>query len=248
MARFDGKTVLITGGTSGIGLAAAKRIVEEGGTVGLTGMNAERLEQAAKTVPGAKVLKNDAGDPEAAKALADWAQAELGPLHGVFLNAGQGGFQDIEAEDALAHWNRLMDVNGRGPYLQAGALAPHIADHGSLVITGSVAYVRGMAGAAAYAATKAAVRAMVRCMASHFGPRGIRVNALTPGATRTNFGADVMPADKRAEFEERVAQIALLKRLGTAEEVAAVACFLLSDESSFVTGSEYIADGGATLY
>ncbi len=247
MARFDGKTVLITGGTSGIGLAAAQRIAAEGGTVGLTGMNPDHIAAAEKSIPGAKVLRNDAGDVEAAQELADWAKAELGVLHGVFLNAGAGGFREIDAPDALEHWDRLMDINARGPFLHAARLSPLIADNGSIVITGSVAPYRGMSGAAAYGATKAAVRAMVRHMATHFAPRGIRVNALTPGATRTNFGVGAMPEDQREAFEARVAQIALLKRLGTAEEVAAVGCFLLSDDASFVTGSEYIADGGATL-
>ncbi|QFS84075.1 Levodione reductase [Roseivivax sp. THAF40] len=247
MARFDGKRVLITGGTSGIGLATAKRIADEGGTVAVTGTSQEHLDEAKEALPeGTLVLKNDARDPEAAKALAKTVKEEMGGLDGLYLNAGFGKFWDteeIEADD----FDKIMDVNVRGPVLQMAALKPMLNDDGAVLLTSSVAGYLGQAEGAVYGATKIACYALARSWASDLAPKGIRVNAVAPGPIDTRFFAGTgMDEQKQDEFVEQVKQAVPLGRVGTAEEVAGVTCFLLSDDASYVTGSEYFVDGGMT--
>jgi NAD(P)-dependent dehydrogenase (short-subunit alcohol dehydrogenase family) len=186
---------------------------------------------------------NDAGDPAAADHLAG-VVGEIGRLDGLWLNAG---FADVADVDAVDHalFDRMMAVNVRGPVLQLARLDDHLRDGASVVVTASTSAYEGAAAASVYAATKGAVISLARCWASHFGPRSIRVNSLVPGPIDTAF-RDFMPSDVRESFEEDVAGRTSLGRVGQPAEAAAVALFLLSDESSFVTGSQYPVDGGLT--
>ncbi len=247
MARFDGKRILITGGTSGIGLATAKRIAEEGGTVAVTGTSEAHLEEARKALPeGTLVIKNDASDPEAAKALARQVKDEMGNLDGLYLNAGYGTFWDTEDIDADG-FDHIMNVNVRGPVLQMAELKPMLNDDGAVLLTSSVAGYLGQAEGAVYGATKIACYALARSWASDLAGRGIRVNSVAPGPIDTRFFAGTgMDEDQQKDFVEQVKQAVPLGRVGTAEEVAGVTTFLLSDDSSYVTGSEYFVDGGMT--
>lgn len=169
MQRFDGKTILITGGTSGIGKATAERIASEGGKVIVTGTNEGRLDEVRQSIPGVTAIKNDAGDPDAAKALA----AEVGELDGVFFNAGFGLFHPL-AEITAENYAEQMDVNVRGPILQAAALSNQLKDGASLVINTSVVQQMSMPGSALYGASKSAMRYLVKNLASELGPRGDR--------------------------------------------------------------------------
>ena len=244
MQRFRDKSVVITGGSSGIGLAAAKRIMEEGGSVLITGSNQARLDGVAAELPGVHILQNDAARPEAADALAQEAGRLFGKVDALFLNAGVG------AGSPLGHitpevYRNIMDLNVGGPLFGTQAMAPLLRDGGSILITASIAKDKGLPASALYGATKGAVRSLARGFAYDLAPRQIRVNTLSPGPIATDFFSRLgLPEEQLAAVEQHMAGSNPLGRLGTVQEAAAVAVFLLSDEASYVTGSDYFVDGG----
>jgi NAD(P)-dependent dehydrogenase (short-subunit alcohol dehydrogenase family) len=245
MGRFSDKRILITGGTSGIGLAGALRIAEEGGAVGVTGLSEEHLAEARRVLPpDSAVLSNDAADPAAADALAAEVR-RTGLLDGLWLNAGIAAVAAIDEVDA-AFFDRMMNANVRGPILQIAKLAEYLKPGASVVLTSSTSAYERAPVASVYAATKGAIVSAARCWASALSGRQIRVNVLVPGAIDTHF-RDFMSTDFRKQFEDDVVSRVPLSRIGAPEEAAAVALFLLSDEASYVTGSQYLVDGGLTM-
>lgn len=249
--RFEGKRFLITGGTNGIGLATAKRIVAEGGEVGVTGYSQKNLDQAgAELPPTSLVMRNDASDPDSIAELKE-AVEKMGQIDGLFLNAGYGGVTPI-GHTSVEDFDRMMNTNVRGPVLQMNALAPLVKDGGSILMTSSVAPYLGGPANSVYSATKACNASMARNWAAELAPRNIRVNAVAPGPIETGFGgrfadeSNMTKEDVDGFFQRIMSQVPL-QRMGKAEEVAAVACFLLSDDASYVTGSEYMVDGGMTM-
>ncbi|MEM9233533.1 MAG: SDR family oxidoreductase, partial [Pseudomonadota bacterium] len=232
----------------GIGFATAKRIAEEGGHVALTGRNPKRLEEAKASLPEKTiVLQNDAADPEAAKILAATVKDEMGGIDHLFLNAGHGivaGTTDNNAE----LYDSMMDANVKGPVLQMAELAPMITDKGSVVLTASVVEYLGFGTGGIYAVSKAALTTLARSFAADLAPRGIRVNSVAPGPIETGFFDSTGMSEEEMEgFAQHVLQSLPLGRFGKAEEVAAVVTFLLSDDASYVTGSQYMVDGGMTM-
>lgn len=244
-ARFSGKRVLITGGSSGMGRAGARRVAAEGGRVTVTGQTPAHLEATRRELPdGSAVLRNDSGDPAAVGELVDAVRA-MGGLDGLWLNAAFatiGPLEDITAEG----FDRMMAVNVRGPMLQLAALSPLLKPGASIVVTSSSSTYEGADATSLYGATKGAIIAMVRSWARQLAPRRIRVNSIVPGPIDTNFRR-FLPDDVRRQFEAGVVDLVPLQRMGSADEAAAVALFLLSDDSSYVSGSQYAVDGGMMM-
>ncbi len=229
-----------------MGLAGALRVCREGGRVAVTGQKAERLTDSQTGLPAESlILKNDAGrettGDELAAAIAGW-----GRLDGLWLNAGFATIGEPESITA-GDFDRMMQVNVRGPMLQLAALSPLLYPGASVVITASSSVYEGAAVTSLYAATKGALVAMARSWATALAARNIRVNVLVPGPIDTGF-RDFMPAEVREGFEDFVLKQVPLKRVGTPDEAAAVALFLLSDDASYVTGSQFAADGGLVRY
>jgi 3alpha(or 20beta)-hydroxysteroid dehydrogenase len=245
MARFDGKVVLVSGGARGQGAAEARMLVAEGARVVLGDvLEAEGERLAAELGPNARFLRQDV------TAEADWARlvsaAEAmggGGLHGMVNNAGIYVPRTLMETDAEL-FERHMRVNQLGCFLGIKAVVPAMerSGGGSIVNISSTAGLRGSARAFAYGATKWALRGMTKSAALELAPRGIRVNSVHPGPIDTAM----LHIRSEAENAERVAQVPM-RRMGTAEEVARLVLFLLSDESTYMTGAELAIDGGASL-
>lgn len=245
--RLKGKTALITGGNSGIGLATAKLFVAEGAKVAITGRNKETLAAAAKELgANAIVIEADTNDVDAIeKAVARTVEA-FGKIDIVFANAGIASMTPV-GQTKLETFENILRTNITSVFFTVQAAAPHLNDGASIVLNGSVISVLGTPGYAAYAATKAGVRAMSRVLVSELSPRRIRVNVVAPGATRTPIWSGFAPTpEAAAALDARISRSVALGRLGEADEIANAALFLASDESSYVQGAEIFVDGGAT--
>jgi NAD(P)-dependent dehydrogenase (short-subunit alcohol dehydrogenase family) len=242
------KSILITGGTTGIGLATAQLLSADGAKVIVTGRNPETLAAARKELPASVViLRSDSGSLADAQALGAEVKKHTSQLDGLFLNAGVGQFGPIEAMTP-AHFDAMFQVNVRGVYFQLQSLLPVLANPSSVVLNASVAARLGMATASIYSATKAAVVSFGKTLAVELAPRGIRINTVSPGPIQTPIYNKLgFPADAQKGFEDHMAAQALVKRFGTSDEVARLVRFLLSDQSSYIIGNDILVDGGVNL-
>ena len=244
---MQNKTILITGGTTGIGLATAQLLSADGAKVIVTGRNPETLAAAKKTLTGVVVLPSDSGDLAAALALGGEVKKYVDHLDGVFLNAGIAAFAPFEAATPK-NYDDLFNVNVRGLYFQLQSLLPVLGNPSSVVFTSSIAGSIAFAGTSIYSATKAAVVSLGKNLAVELAPRGVRVNVLSPGPIDTPILNKIgLPPDQQKGFEETIVAKSLLKRIGTSDEVARAARFLLSEDSSNSIGTELIIDGGVRL-
>ena len=244
MAKLEGKIALITGGTSGIGAATAKRFQSEGAKVIVTGSNPKTLEVARHELSGVDVMSSDAGDAAATKVLIDQVQSRYGRIDVLFVNAGIAKFSPSADVDE-AFFDAQFNINVKGAYFVIKHAAPVMTDGGSIILTSSVSGVLGGGGQTVYGATKAAIRSFGRTFAAELAPRRIRVNTISPGPIATPiFGKTGLTAEQLAGFTESLMSIIPLKRVGQPEEIAAAALFFASDESSYTTGAELFVDGG----
>ncbi|HHO51266.1 MAG TPA: SDR family oxidoreductase [Deltaproteobacteria bacterium] len=242
---LNGKTVLITGGTTGIGLATAARFDAEGARVVVTGRNPETLAAARDTLPdGVEVWASDASDPKAIEALFARIRDELGGLDVLFLNAGIARFAPL-LELPLSQFDDQFSVNVRGPWLALRHASSVLRDGASVFVNASTLHSKGLPGSSAYSATKAALRSLVRTAAAELAPRGIRVNAISPGPIETPIYRKLgLPSEAVDAFASDVRSQVPLQRFGRPEEIASAALFLASDLSSYVTGVDLPVDGG----
>ena len=245
MAKLDGKIALITGGTTGIGYATARLFQQEGAHVIATGQNPKTVAEARESLGGgAEVIQSDGSDVAATRALFAGIKERHGRLDIAVVNAGIAHFMPFEAVDE-AFFDRQFALNVRGAFFAMQQAALIMADGGAIVLTASVAGVKGMAGSTVYSATKAALRSFGRTFAAELAPRNIRVNTVSPGPIETPImGKMELPPDAAQGVAESLKAMVPLKRFGSAEEVATAMLFLASDDGSFVTGVDLLVDGG----
>jgi len=240
MNRLSGKTAVITGGATGIGLAAAKRFIEEGAFVFIYGRRQEALDAAVSELgPNTRAVKGSVSDVADLDRLYAAVKAERGTLDIVFANAGAGSPLPL-GQITAAHIDETFDTNVKGTIFTVQQALPLMGKGSSIILTGSSAGTTGAPGFTAYSASKAAVRNLARTWAEDLKGTGIRVNVLSPGATATELAKEALGE----EGQEAYGAMTPLQRMADPAEIGAVAAFLASDDSSFMTASEVAVDGG----
>ena len=240
MDRLTGKTAVVTGGGSGIGLASARRFIAEGAFVYIFGRRQELLDAAVATLgENARAVRGSVSDLADLDRLFATVKAERGGIDILFANAGTGAFAPLGGITP-EHYDQIFDVNVKGVLFTVQKGLPLMGPGGSIILTGSTTGEMGTPQFSVYSATKAAVRNFARSWAQDLRGTGIRVNVLSPGPTRTDLALDVVGE----EAFEAMGATTPIGRLGEPAETAAAAAFLASDDSSFMTGSEMFVDGG----
>jgi NAD(P)-dependent dehydrogenase (short-subunit alcohol dehydrogenase family) len=247
MSRFDEKIVVITGGSSGIGLAAAQLFASKGAQLVVVGRNAHGLEAAAKVL-GAQTLTvmADVAKTSDLESLFSTVRNTYGRIDVLFVNAGEAKVASV-ADTSEELFDHVSDTNFRGAFFTVQKALPLLKDGGAVVFTSSYFDEFGMAGTSVVSATKAAVRSLTRTLASELLPRKIRVNAISPGVIDTPiFGKLGVPQNVVEEIGRSLQEKIPFKRFGSPEEVAHAVAFLASSEASYITGIELAVDGGLT--
>lgn len=245
MRNFDNKTVLVTGGSSGIGLATALQFAQQGARVIITGRDQAALDRArAELGANAVALRHDAGDIHAAKALAANLKEQGITLDALFVNAGVAKFAPLEAvEEDL--WDQTFNTNVKGAFFTIQALSPLLNTGAAIILNGSINAHIGMPNSSVYAASKAALISLAKTLSGELISRGIRVNVVSPGPVQTPlYGKLGVPADQLDALAAGIQAQVPLKRFGTPDEVASAVVYLSSPAAAFIVGTELIVDGG----
>ena len=243
--KLEGKVAVITGGSSGIGLATVKRFVAEGAHVFFTGRRQSELDKAASEIGrNATAVRGDVSNLEDLDRLYAAISSQNRKIDIVVANAGI-----VEAIPTPAvtpeHFDRTFDINARGAYFTVQKALPLMNDGGSIILVSSGAWLKGIPGYSTYSATKAALRSFARTWTAEFKDRKIRANVISPGGVETPIIDRQFPSKESAgQFRNFLISLTPLARLGRPEEIASAALFLASDESSYVAGAELAVDGG----
>ncbi|MDB5887980.1 MAG: 3-oxoacyl-[acyl-carrier protein] reductase [Rhodocyclales bacterium] len=247
MGKLDGKIALITGGTSGIGLATAKLFMAEGAKIIITGMDADRLADAQHELGSeALVIRSDSGNLNDIKSLINRAGA-LGGLDILFLNAGMSRVAPIEAVSEN-EFDETINTNLKGIFFTIQHALPLCRGGASIIVTTSITNQLGSPGLSIYGASKAALRSLVKSLGLELIGRGIRVNAISPGPIETPiFNKFGLPAEVVQTIKADMADKSPIKRFGSPEEIAKTVLFLASSDSSYLVGEEIVVDGGMSL-
>ncbi len=245
MSKLNNKVAVITGGSSGIGLATAQRFIADGAQVVITGRNQEAVDAAAAELGDrATGIHGDVANLEDLDRLFAQVQEQFGRVDVLFANAGIAPFIPFEAVTE-EHFDSLFNINVRGLFFTVQKALPLLSEGASVILNASVVAQSGLPNTSIYSATKAAVRSLGRTLAAELSPRGIRVNVVSPGLIETPFWGKVgLSQDEIDAFAEQVVQQTPLGRLGKPEEIATTVAFLASDDASYFTGADLVADGG----
>jgi NAD(P)-dependent dehydrogenase (short-subunit alcohol dehydrogenase family) len=246
MGKLDGKFALITGGNSGIGLASAHLFVDEGAKVAIAGRNEETLRRAAESLgPAAFAIRADVTNSADRERMFSEVKQRFGALDILFANAGLSASTPLGRTEVTAFENQVQ-LNFISVFFTVQGALPLLRDGAAIVLISSLTSKIGMPGTSAYAGSKAAVRTMAKCMAAELSPRGIRVNVVTPGYTRTPLWERTRTQQQIAAVNERLPMLVPLERWAEPEEVARAVLFLASSDSSYIQGEEIVIDGGTS--
>jgi NAD(P)-dependent dehydrogenase (short-subunit alcohol dehydrogenase family) len=246
MKRLEGKVAVVTGGNSGIGLASAKRLQEEGARVAISGRNPQTLAEAKKSIGnGVLTIEADVAKGEDLDRLYANVAQKLGKIDVLFVNAGIYKFVPLSATTEKL-FDELFNTNAKGAYFTIQKALPFLNDGASIILNTSVVDEKGMVNGSVYAGTKAALRSFTRSIAAELVSRGIRVNAVSPGPiyTPAGFERSGLSPEAMDEFAKNVLSQVPMKRFGQPEEIAGAVAFLASSDASFMTGAEIPVDGG----
>ena len=243
--RFQGKVAVVTGGNSGIGLAAAKAYAAEGARVAILGRDKATLEEARRAIgPDTIAVQGDVSKLADIDRLMSEVKSKAGRIDALFVNAGVGKFHPIEASDEqLFDWT--FDINVKGAYFTIQKALPLMPKGSAIAINGSCVVDMGMPATSVYAASKAAVNMFARSLTTELAPKGVRINVVNPGPIETPiFNRMGMDAESTKGMVEGIVAQSPLGRIGNPEEIADAVLFLTSDDSSYVHGATLLVDGG----
>ena len=245
MGKLEGKVAVITGGNSGIGLATAKVFKEQGARVVITGRDQQTLDEARRAIGGdVLAVRSETSSLTEIDKLFVQVKERFGKIDVLFVNAGVGKFAPVEAVTE-EFFDSIMDINFKGAYFTIQKSLPLLNPNASIVLNASIVANMGLANSSVYAASKAALITLARTLSAELVGRGIRVNVVSPGPVETPIlGRMGMPPEVLAETTKSLEAQVPMKRFGRAEEIAKTVLFLASEDSSFLLGTEIVADGG----
>jgi NAD(P)-dependent dehydrogenase (short-subunit alcohol dehydrogenase family) len=247
MTQFNGKTILITGGTTGIGFSTAKLFIEAGAKVIISGQDTQRLDEAVKQLgEKASGIRADISSISDIQALFKTIKKQFGQLDSIFVNAGVAWFTPLLEVDE-AHFDKQMDVNFKGAFFTIQSAVPLMKQGGTIIVNTSIFNKIGTGGASVYSASKAALRSLVRTLGAELVTQGIRINAVSPGPVETPIYSKLgLPSEQLNQMTNSIQGNVAMGRFGQPDEIGKVVLFLAGEESSFMLGEELVVDGGWT--